>query len=51
MTRTFAFFIEQHDGEHLIVNEAAEELADALEQGIEIEEWEASSDRDLVKDF
>ena len=33
-----AFFIEQHDGEHLIVDEAAEKLAYALEKGIEIED-------------
>ena len=46
----FAFFIEQHDGEHLIVDEAAQELADALEQGIEIEDG-GEFDGDLVEDF
>ena len=33
-----AFVIEQHDGEHLVVDEAAQQLADALEQRIEIED-------------
>ncbi len=32
-----AFLVEQHDREHLVVDEAAQELADALEQRIEIE--------------
>ena len=34
----FALVIEQHDGEHLVVDEAAQQLADAFEQGIEIED-------------
>ena len=33
-----AFFVEQHDGEHLVVDEAAQELADLGEQRIEIED-------------
>ena len=33
-----AFFVEQHDGEHLVIDEAAEELADLRKQRIEIED-------------
>ena len=45
-----AFLIEQHDGEHLVVDEAAEELADALEERIEIEDG-GELDGDLVEDL
>ena len=45
----FALLVEQHDGEHLVVDEAAEELADALEKGIEIEDG-GQLDGDLVED-
>ena len=32
-----AFLIEKHDGEHLVIDEAAEELADLRSSGIEVE--------------
>ena len=46
----FAFLVEEHDGEHLIVDEAAEELADALEEWIELEDG-GELDGDFVEDF
>jgi len=45
----FAFFIEQHDGEHLVVNEAAEKLADAFEERIEVEDG-GELDGDFIED-
>ncbi len=45
-----AFFIEQHDGEHLVIDEAAEELADALEERIELEDG-GELDGDFIEDF
>ena len=33
-----AFVVEKHDGEHLVIDEAAEQLADLCEQRIEIED-------------
>jgi hypothetical protein len=33
-----AFFIEQHDGKHLIVDEPAQQLTDALEQRIQLQD-------------
>ncbi len=46
----FAFLVEQHDGEHLVVDEAAQKLADALEQRIEIENG-GQLDGDLIEHF
>ena len=46
----FAFLVEQHDGEHLVVDEAAQELADALQQGVEVEDG-GQLDGDLVEHF
>ena len=48
--RCLAFFVEQHDGEHLVVDEAAEELADALEERIEVEDG-GEFDGDFVEHF
>ena len=33
-----ALFVQQHDGEHLVVDEAAEQLADALQQRVQLED-------------
>ena len=46
----FALFVEEHDGEHLVVDESAEELADALEERVEIEDG-GQFDGNLIKDF
>jgi len=46
----FALFVEEHDGEHLVVDEAAEELTDALEERAEIEDG-GELDSDFVEDF
>ena len=43
-----AFLVEQHDGEHLVVDQPAQELADALQQRIEIED-RGQLDGDLVQ--
>ena len=45
-----AFVVEQHDGEHLVVDEAAKKLADAFEQRVEIENGD-KFDGDFVEDF
>ncbi len=45
-----ALLVEKHDGEHLVVDEAAKELADAFEQGIEIE-YGGQLDGNLIEDF
>jgi len=45
-----ALFVEEHDGKHLVVDKAAEKLADALKKGIEFED-RGQFDGDLVEDF
>jgi hypothetical protein len=44
----FALRIQKHDAEHLVVDQAAQKLPDALEQGVEIEDG-GQLHRDLVE--
>jgi hypothetical protein len=46
----FALVVKEHDGEHLVVDEAAKELANAEEEGIEVEDG-GEIDCDFVEDF
>jgi len=42
--------VEEHDGEHLVIDEAAEELTDTDEEGVEIEDG-GELDGDFVQDL
>ncbi len=50
MTRRSPRGVDEHDGEHLVVDEAAEELADAFEELVDVEDG-GEFDGDLVEDF
>ncbi len=45
-----ALLVQKHDGEHLVVDEAAQKLADALQERVEVEDG-GQFDGDLVEDF
>jgi len=46
----FALVVEEHDGEHLVVDEAAEELTDTDEEGVEVKDG-GEFDGYFVEDF
>jgi len=46
----FTAVVEEHDGEHLVIDEAAEELTDTDEEGVEIEDG-GELDGDFVQDL